>query len=113
MVVEPLLAGGDDLGEDGWLEPVGAQRPTSIRQSQNLQKQSLPQFQASQQSKSRLRWPLPRLSLIQNVQKLSSKMTRLFNQSKFNVSSVKIQEQERDYQLTVLGPCFSGQGDTI
>ena len=36
----------------------GAQRPTSIRQSQNLQKQSLPQFQASQQSKSRLWWPL-------------------------------------------------------
>ena len=45
--------------------------------------------------------------------KVQEKEQVFLNQSKFNVSSIKIQEQERDYQLTVLGPCFSGQGDTI
>ena len=63
--------------------------------------------------------PLPSLDLFQslslnfNVQTFQEKMTRLFKSIQFNVSSKGFQEQERDYQLTVLGPCFSGQGDTI
>ena len=40
-----------------WLMLVGA--GASGRYMANLQKQSLPQFQALPQSKTRLRWPLP------------------------------------------------------
>ena len=108
-VVEPLLAVGDDLGEVGVGGP-GRHANPRIRQSQNLQKQSLPQFQASQQSKSRLRWPLPSLILSQKfkVKFKFQKMTRLFKiNPKFNVSSMVYQEQENKQQQKSTSQLFS------